>query len=72
MHFLQKIPHLTYADEIDMTELLKFRQKARLDEKAGVKVTYMPFILKAVSMALLRYPCLNAQVSFPPFFPPLV
>jgi len=58
----QKIPHFTYCDELDVTELLSFRKEAKLEQKHGIKVTYMPFVLKAVSQSLLRFPKLNAQV----------
>ncbi|XP_014670434.1 PREDICTED: lipoamide acyltransferase component of branched-chain alpha-keto acid dehydrogenase complex, mitochondrial-like [Priapulus caudatus] len=55
------IPHFGYCDEVDMTELA--HQKANLKELAarrGIKFTYMPFLIKAASMALHHYPILNA------------
>ena len=56
------IPSTTLMDEIDVTKLVEFRksQKAKLEEK-GVKLTYLPFIVKAVTMAIKEYPIFNAS-----------
>ncbi|MFT5164672.1 MAG: 2-oxoisovalerate dehydrogenase E2 component (dihydrolipoyl transacylase), partial [Alteromonadaceae bacterium] len=56
------IPHFTYCDEIDMTELIALR--SRLKEKYAkqdIKLTMMPFFMKAMSMALSKYPLVNSQ-----------
>lgn len=62
------IPHFLYADEIDFSGLAELR--ARLNKglsKSPVnevgKLSFLPFIVKAVSMALHRYPLLNARVD---------
>ncbi|KAI6093794.1 2-oxoacid dehydrogenases acyltransferase-domain-containing protein [Hypoxylon rubiginosum] len=63
------IPHFLYADEVDFSQLYALRhrlnkvvaQSAREGEVA--KLTYLPFIIKAVSMALHQYPILNARVD---------
>ena len=62
------IPHFLYADEIDFSGLSELR--ARLNQglsKSPVgeisKLSYLPFIIKAVSMSLHRYPALNARVD---------
>jgi pyruvate dehydrogenase E2 component (dihydrolipoamide acetyltransferase) len=52
--------HFTYVDEIDVTELVKLR--ASLKEaaaKRGAKLTYMPFIMKAIVSGLRQFPTLN-------------
>jgi len=56
------IPSTTLMDEIDVTKLVEFRksQKAKLEEK-GIKLTYLPFIMKAVTMAIKDYPIFNAS-----------
>ena len=56
------IPSTTLMDEIDVSKLVEFRksQKAKLEEK-GVKLTYLPFIVKAVTMAIKDYPIFNAS-----------
>ncbi len=56
--------HFTVVEEVDVTELVALRAKAReLGERQGVRVTYMPFIMKAVASALMRYPELNSQLD---------
>ncbi|SFX18146.1 pyruvate dehydrogenase E2 component (dihydrolipoamide acetyltransferase) [Thermoactinomyces sp. DSM 45891] len=57
-------PHVTIMDEIDVTELIELRKWAK-DEaaKANVKLTYLPFIMKAVVSALKEFPMLNASID---------
>jgi pyruvate dehydrogenase E2 component (dihydrolipoamide acetyltransferase) len=56
--------HFTYVEEIDMTELVNVRDraKARAAER-GVKLTYLPFIVKAVVSGLKKWPQLNASLD---------
>jgi pyruvate dehydrogenase E2 component (dihydrolipoamide acetyltransferase) len=52
--------HFTYVDEVDVTELVQLRRELKADvAEQGVKLTYMPFIMKAVVAALKRFPSLN-------------
>jgi pyruvate dehydrogenase E2 component (dihydrolipoamide acetyltransferase) len=58
------IPHVTQFDEADITELEAFR--ARVNEenaKAGIKVTPLAFLIKAVVAALKKYPTLNSSLD---------
>ena len=58
------IPHVTQFDEADITELEAFR--ARINEenaKAGVKVTPLAFLVKAVVAALKKFPALNSSLD---------
>lgn len=58
------IPHVTNNDEADITELEALRvQLNRENEKAGVKVTMLAFIIKAVVAALKKYPQFNASLD---------
>jgi 2-oxoisovalerate dehydrogenase E2 component (dihydrolipoyl transacylase) len=59
-----KIPHFNYSDEIVIDSLIAIRNymKSRLTEK-DVQLTYMPFFIKATSMALHHYPILNSSLS---------
>ncbi|KAL8295397.1 hypothetical protein RB600_001064 [Gaeumannomyces tritici] len=73
------IPHFLYADEIDLTNLVELRARLNKvlasgsipgqagpagGALAGVpKLSYLPFIIKAVSLALYEYPILNARVD---------
>jgi 2-oxoisovalerate dehydrogenase E2 component (dihydrolipoyl transacylase) len=53
-----KIPHLTYSDEVFLDELIKVKKALA---KAGTKITFMPFFMKALSIAMLDYPVVNSQ-----------
>lgn len=58
------IPHFTYCDEIDMTDLIALRKSLKEKyAKQGIKLTLMPFIMKAMSMAIKEYPVLNSRVN---------
>jgi pyruvate dehydrogenase E2 component (dihydrolipoamide acetyltransferase) len=56
--------HFTYVEEIDMTELVAVREraKARAADR-GVKLNYLPFIVKAVVSGLKKWPMLNASLD---------
>ncbi|KAH8420647.1 hypothetical protein KR009_012426 [Drosophila setifemur] len=60
-----KIPHFAYSDEIDMTELVKFRAQlqAVAQEKGVPKLTFMPFCIKAASVALGKFPIVNSSLD---------
>ncbi|XP_053356423.1 lipoamide acyltransferase component of branched-chain alpha-keto acid dehydrogenase complex, mitochondrial-like isoform X1 [Clarias gariepinus] len=59
-----KIPHFGYCDEVDLTELVRLRSELKgLAESRGVKLSYMPFFIKAASLGLLQFPVLNASVD---------
>ncbi|MGO1368368.1 MAG: dihydrolipoamide acetyltransferase family protein [Senegalia sp. (in: firmicutes)] len=56
------IPHATSMDDFDVTELVKLRKEQKMiAEKQDIKLTYMPFVIKAVTLALKEYPVLNAS-----------
>lgn len=56
--------HFTYVEEIDMTELVTVREhaKPRAAER-GIKLTYLPFVVKAVVAGLRKWPMLNASLD---------
>ncbi len=55
---------VTHVEEVDMTEVVHLREKANAAaEKRGVKLTYLPFIIKALVPALKQYPYLNASLD---------
>lgn len=59
-----KIPHVTHMDEADITELVKIREKEKkVAENFGVKLTYLPFIIKALLAALKEHPYLNSSID---------
>jgi 2-oxoglutarate dehydrogenase E2 component (dihydrolipoamide succinyltransferase) len=57
--------HVTTVFEIDMTRADQLRRKHResYEERSGVKLTYMPFILKATVDALKAFPVVNASIE---------
>ena len=58
------IPHFTYCEEIDMTELIKLRLELKdVYAKQDIKLTMMPFFMKAISLALKEFPVINSQVN---------
>lgn len=61
----QTSAHVTSVYEIDMTNVVKFRDanKAAFQERFGTKLTFMPFIFQAVTQALRKIPVVNAQVN---------
>ncbi len=61
---VQTAAHFTYVEEVDMTELVAVREraKARATER-GVKLNYLPFIVKAVVSGLKKWPMLNASLD---------
>lgn len=59
-----KIPHFGYKDEVDLTQLVQLRYELKaVAESRGVKLSYMPFFIKAASLALLQFPILNSSVD---------
>jgi pyruvate dehydrogenase E2 component (dihydrolipoamide acetyltransferase) len=57
-------PHVTHHDEIDVTHLVEVR--ANLKEEAaeqGVKLSYMPFVMKAIVAGLRKHPVLNSMLD---------
>jgi len=58
------IPHFTYCEEIDMTNLIKLRGELKeVYAKQDIKLTMMPFFMKAMSLALKQFPLVNSQVN---------
>ena len=56
--------HFTYVEEVDMTSLIHLREKLKPKaEKKGAKLTYLPFIIRAVVAAMRDYPSLNASLD---------
>jgi pyruvate dehydrogenase E2 component (dihydrolipoamide acetyltransferase) len=57
-------PHVSAMDEADVTELWKIREKEKkAAEKKGIKLTILPFIIKAVLAGLSEHPYLNASLD---------
>ncbi|QQE79611.1 dihydrolipoamide acetyltransferase family protein [Alicyclobacillus sp. SO9] len=55
-------PHVAVMDEVDVTELVKFRKEIKpLAAERNIKVTYLPFIVKALIGAVRQHPTLNSS-----------
>jgi 2-oxoisovalerate dehydrogenase E2 component (dihydrolipoyl transacylase) len=59
-----KVPHFGYYDEIEMDAMIQLREELKPHfESQNVKLSYMPLMIKAASLALSEFPVLNAAVS---------
>ncbi|QOR38788.1 dihydrolipoyllysine-residue acetyltransferase [Billgrantia diversa] len=58
------IPHFQYGEEIDVTELLTLRERLKpVAEAQQVRLTLMPFFMKALALAVREEPILNARLN---------
>ena len=58
------VPHVTQFDEADITELEAFRKTQKASaEKQDIRLTFMPFLMKAVAAAMKSMPIFNAALS---------
>lgn len=58
-------PHVNSISEVDLTHLVKFREgfKNEFFKQEGFKVTYTPFIMRAIILALKEFPLVNASIE---------
>ncbi|MDX1587920.1 MAG: dihydrolipoyllysine-residue acetyltransferase [Oleiphilaceae bacterium] len=60
------VPHVTQFEQADITDMEAFRQSLKAEgEKKGVKLTPMPFLLKAMAAAMAHYPQFNVSLDMP-------
>jgi pyruvate dehydrogenase E2 component (dihydrolipoamide acetyltransferase) len=60
----QTAAHFTYVEECDMTELVALRSRAKKRaEERGLKLSFLPFIVKAVCAGLKKFPIVNATLD---------
>ena len=58
------IPQLTNFDDVDVTELERIRKDSKDDyRESGIKLTAMPFLIKAVASALKQHPIINSSID---------
>lgn len=56
--------HFTFVEECDFTEIVKLRTAHKPEaEKRGVKLTFLPFVIKALVPALKEFPYLNSSLD---------
>jgi|SRR5690625_77986 len=59
-----RAPHVTLMDEIDVSALVEHRQRFKhVAEEQEIKLTYLPYVVKALISALKKYPSLNTAVD---------
>eukprot|EP01039_Chlorochromonas_danica_P002557 gene2557-2798_t len=59
-----QVQHLTYCEEVVFDNIKTLRSELKsIFAKKGVKISYMPLLIKATSMALAQFPILNATVN---------
>jgi pyruvate dehydrogenase E2 component (dihydrolipoamide acetyltransferase)/2-oxoisovalerate dehydrogenase E2 component (dihydrolipoyl transacylase) len=60
----RSIPHYSYVDECEVTDLVRLRESLRETyQQAGIKLTYLAFFVKAVVAALKEVPLVNASLD---------
>ena len=58
------VAHVTHMDECDMTALLALRDELKPEAaKRGVKLTFLSFIIKALTKTLVEFPAFNASLA---------
>jgi 2-oxoisovalerate dehydrogenase E2 component (dihydrolipoyl transacylase) len=64
MHSVFTVPHFSVSEEIVMDKLIDTRTQLKESfEQEGVKLSFMPFFIKAMSLALKQFPIINSQVN---------
>ncbi|RSD28178.1 dihydrolipoamide acetyltransferase family protein [Mesobacillus subterraneus] len=57
-------PHVTLMDEVDVTKLVAHRKKFKeVAAEKGIKLTFLPYVVKALTSALREYPALNTSLD---------
>ena len=60
----QNAVHMSVMDEVEASELVEARKRLKPSfEAMGLKLSYLPFIIKAVSLSLREHPILNAELD---------
>jgi pyruvate dehydrogenase E2 component (dihydrolipoamide acetyltransferase) len=60
----QTAPHFAYVEEADATQLLALHQSLQVEaEAAELRLSYLPFIIKAVIAGFQKYPILNSRLD---------
>jgi 2-oxoisovalerate dehydrogenase E2 component (dihydrolipoyl transacylase) len=64
MHSVFTVPHFSVSEEIQLDKLIEARSQLKdVFDKEGVKLSFMPFFIKAMSLALQQFPIINSQVN---------
>ena len=64
LHSVFTVPHFSVSEEIQLDKLIDARSQLKeIFEREGVKLSFMPFFIKAMSLALQQFPIINSQVN---------
>jgi 2-oxoisovalerate dehydrogenase E2 component (dihydrolipoyl transacylase) len=64
IHSVFTVPHFSVSEEIQLDKLIAARSQLKeIFEGEGVKLSFMPFFIKAMSLALEQFPIINSQVN---------
>jgi pyruvate dehydrogenase E2 component (dihydrolipoamide acetyltransferase) len=55
--------HFTFVEEVDMTELVELRERQKRKRTDGPNITFLPYIIKSVILALKKFPILNSMLD---------
>jgi 2-oxoisovalerate dehydrogenase E2 component (dihydrolipoyl transacylase) len=58
-----QIPSFLYTDEFNVDKLVKLRKEINKLDSKNLKISYMPFLIKAISLALTEYPIINSNTN---------
>lgn len=58
------IPHFSYFEQVDATRLVQMRENFKGQaEHEGIRITYMPFFIRALSLTVKKFPVLNSSLD---------
>ncbi|GLY10635.1 dihydrolipoamide acetyltransferase family protein [Pseudobacillus badius] len=64
VHSKHTAPHVTLMDEVEVSKLWAHRKKFKaVAEEKGIKLTFLPYVVKALTSALREYPALNTSLD---------
>ena len=64
MHSVFTVPHFSVSEEIEMNKLIDARAQLKDSfAREGIKLSFMPFFIKALSLALQQFPIINSQIN---------
>lgn len=60
----RNIPHFSYFEQVEATRLIQLKEKVSHEaQQEGIKITYMPFLIRALSLTISKYPEINSTLE---------
>jgi 2-oxoisovalerate dehydrogenase E2 component (dihydrolipoyl transacylase) len=64
MTLASRVPHFHFLEEIDFSNIVKLKEAFKNENKdQSIKHTFLPFLIKSLSMALTKFPLMNSSLS---------